>query len=62
MTKVKPFINQYKWKEISFLSDKKDCTKFQSDNKSIAINILFTLYDSQNIRHAKHQIINESIT
>ena len=47
---------------MSFLSDKKDCTKFQSDNKSIAINILFTLYDSQNIRHAKHQIINESIT
>ena len=56
---IKPFINQYNWKEINFPSHKNDSRKFESNNKSIAINILYILYiyyiyiyyNSEEIRH-----------
>ena len=38
--KNKPFINQYSWKEINLPSHKKDWEKFESNNKSIALNVL----------------------
>ena len=40
ISKIKPFIDQYDWKEIDFSSHKNDCKKFESNNKSIALNIL----------------------
>ena len=52
ISKVKPFINQYNWKEINFPSHKKDCKKFQSNNKSITLNILYVPYNTEEIRHA----------
>ena len=59
ITKNKPFINQYNWKEISLPSHKKDWKKLESNNKSIAFNTLFVSYNSQEIRHAyksKHDL------
>ena len=50
--KIKPFINQYDWKEIDFLSHKKDWKTFELNNKSIALNILFVPYNSEKIRLA----------
>ena len=41
MSNIKPFINQYDWKGINFPSHKEDWKKFDSNNKSIALNILF---------------------
>ena len=41
ISKIKPFINQYDWKEMNFLSHKEDWKKFESNNKSIALNVLF---------------------
>ena len=41
ISKIKPFINQYNWKEIKFPSHKKDWKNFESNNKSIALNILY---------------------
>ena len=37
--KIKPFINQYNWKDIDFPSHSKDWKKFEQ-NKTIALNIL----------------------
>ena len=39
--KLKPFINQYNWKSITFRSDKEDWKKFEQNNKETALNILF---------------------
>ena len=45
-------MDQYNWKEINFLSHKEDWKKFESNNKSIALNILFVLYNTEKIRLA----------
>ena len=42
-SKIKPFINQYNWKEVDIPSERKDWKKFELNNKSIALNILFVL-------------------
>ena len=51
ISKIKPFIDQYHWKEISFLSHQKDWKKFELNNKSIAINNLYVPYNTEEIRH-----------
>ena len=45
-------MNQYDWKGISFPSHKEDWKKFESNNKSIALNILFVSYNTKEIRLA----------
>ena len=52
ITKIKPFIDRYNWKEIDFLSLGKDWKKFESDNKSLALNILYVPHNTKKIRHA----------
>ena len=52
ISKVKPFIGKYDWKEIDFPSHGKDWKKFESNNKSIALNILYVPYNTEKIRHA----------
>ena len=51
ITKTKPSIDQYIWKEIDFPSHKKDQKKFKLNDKSIAFNILHVPYSSKKIRH-----------
>ena len=41
ISKIKPFINKYDWKERNFPSHKEDWKKFELKNKSIGLNILF---------------------
>ena len=43
ITKIKPFTDKYNWKEISFPSHQKDSKKFESNNKTIALNILYVI-------------------
>ena len=52
ISKIKPFIDKYDWKEIDFPSTCKDWKKFESNNKSIALNILYVPYNTEKIRHA----------
>ena len=52
ISKIKPFIDQYNWKEIDFPSHGKDWKKFESNNKSIALNILYVPHNNEKIRHA----------
>ena len=49
-SKIKPFINQYNWKEVD--RKRKDWKKFELNNKSIALNVLFVLYNTEKIRLA----------
>ena len=49
---LKPFIDQYDWKEIDFPSHGKGWKKLDSNNKSIAVNILYVPHNTENIRHA----------
>ena len=41
ISKLKPYINQYNWRDIKFPSDKEDWKTFEQNNKEIALNILF---------------------
>ena len=51
-SKIKPFIDQYNWKEIDFPSHGKDWKKFESNNKSIALYNLYVPHNNEKIRHA----------
>ena len=52
ISKLKPYINQYNWKDIKFPSDKEDWKKFEQNNKEIALNILFVPTNNEEIRPA----------
>ena len=41
ISEIKPLINQYDWKEVDFPMHSKDWIKLESNNKTIALNILF---------------------
>ena len=60
---LKPFIDQYNWREIDFPSHKEDWKKIKLNNKSIALNILFVPYNAEEIRLAyksKHNFKQEN--
>ena len=52
ISKIKPFINNYNWKDIEFPSHSKDWRKFECNNKAIALNILFVPNNTKEIRQA----------
>ena len=47
-----PFIGQYEWKNINFPATIKNWKKFERDNKTFALNILFVPYNTKQIRLA----------
>ena len=55
ISKIKPFIEQYNWKELDFPATSKDWKKFESNNE-IALNILYVLHNTKKI-----QVINQNI-
>ena len=52
ISKIKPFIDQYNWKEIYFPSHGRNWKKFEPNNKSVALNILYVPHNTKEIRHA----------
>ena len=52
ISKIKYFIDQYNWKEIDFPPHSKDWKNFESNNKSIALNVLYVPHNTEEIRHA----------
>ena len=63
ISKIKPFIDQYNWKEIDFPSHSKDWKKFEQNNKTIALNILFVPRNAEKIKLAyksKHNFKREN--
>ena len=49
---IAPFIDKCNWKDIDFLSHQKDWKKFEQNNKTIALNILFVPCNTKQIRLA----------
>ena len=43
-------MDKYNWEGINFPSHKEDWKKFESNNQSIALNILFVPYGAEKIR------------
>ena len=63
ITKIKPFIDEYNLKEIDFQSHKKDWNEFETNNKTRALNILYVLHNTEEIRHtykSKHNLNREN--
>ena len=52
ISKLRSFINNYSWKDIQFPSHLKDWRKFEQNNKTIALNILYVPYNTKQIRQA----------
>ena len=56
ISKIKPFIDQYNWKEIDFPLYKIDQKKFELKNKSITLNVSYVYLTIsvpyEKIRHA----------
>ena len=52
ISKLKPYINRYNWERIEFPAGPKDRIKFERNNKTIALNILFIRYNTKTIRAA----------
>ena len=57
------FINHQNWEEINFPSHKKHWKNFESNNKSITLNILYVPHNTEKIRNAyksKHNLNREN--
>ena len=50
--RIRPFMYQYSWKETDFSTKSKDWKKFEIDNKIIAINVLFSKENREEIKQA----------
>ena len=62
VSKIKPFIDQYNWNDIDFPSTGKDWKKFELNNESIALNILYVFHKTGKIHLAyksKHNLTRE---
>ena len=49
ISKIKPFINNYNWKDINFPAAKKDWNKFEINNQNIALNILYVPFNTKKV-------------
>ena len=61
ISKIKPFIEKYNWKDIDFPSNSKDWKKFELNNE-IALNILYLPHNTKKIHVAyksRHNLIQE---
>ena len=52
ISKMKPFIDQFNWKEIDFPARSKDWKNFELNNEKIDLNILFVPCNTEIIRLA----------
>ena len=61
ISKIKPFMEQYNWKEIDFPPTSKDWKKFELNNE-IALNILYVPHNTKKMQVAyksKHNLTRE---
>ena len=61
ISKIKPFIDQYNWKDIDFPPTNKDWRKLELNN-DIALNILYIPHNTKKIQLAYKQVILLMIT
>ena len=49
ISKLKPYINKYNWERIHFPAGSKEWQKFERNNDTIALNILYVKHNTKNI-------------
>ena len=62
VSKIRLFIDQYNWKDIDFPATSKDWKKFEQNNESIALNILYVPHNTRKIHIAyksRHNLTQE---
>ena len=62
ISKIKPFINKYNWKDIDFPATSEDWKKFELNNE-VALNILYAPHNTRKIHVAyksKHNLTREN--
>ena len=52
ISKIRPFIDQYNWKDIDFTATSKDWKKLEQNNESIALSILYMPHNTRQIHIA----------
>ena len=52
ISKLKPYINKFNWKDIKFPSDKEDWKQFEQNNKEIVLNVLFVPHNKKEVERA----------
>ena len=71
ISNIKPFIDKYNWKGIDFAAGIKDWKKFEQNNNTIALNILYVPPNTKRInlafkskynRKRKNQVVLGMIT
>ena len=58
ISKLKPYINKYNWEGINFPAGSKEWQKFEKNNETIALNILYLKKDA---KKKKILYINQNI-
>ena len=61
LSKIKPFIEEYNWKDIDFPSTSRDWKKFELKNE-VALNILYVPHNTKKVEIAyksKHNLTRE---
>ena len=54
-------IDQYNWDEVNFPSDQKDWKEFESNNKSVSLNVMYMPHNTKKIRHAYKSKYNSKL-
>ena len=49
ISKLKPYINKYNWEGIEFQAGPKEWGKFERNNKTIALNVLYIPHNTKTI-------------
>ena len=49
ISKLKTYINKYNWEGIGFLAGTKELIKFEKNNKTIALNVLYIPHNTKTI-------------
>ena len=52
ISKIRPFIDQYNWKDIDIPATSKDWKKFEQNNESIPLNIIYVPHNTRKIHIA----------
>ena len=61
--KIKSFINKYNWNDINFPATRKDWNRVEVNNKNVALNILYVLFNTKKIEIAyksKYNLVRDS--
>ena len=58
ISKLKPYINKYNWEGIEFPARPKDWKKFDRNNKTITLNVLYVQYNTKTISVANRSEYN----